>query len=68
MLLRKEKRLKTELAWYRLCGFEGARKDVDEAVRLLEERTKAGDGEAVRMLGLCKEYGMGTERDTQGAE
>ena len=59
---------KTELAWYKLCGVGGAKKDVDEAVRLLEERVKDRDGEAMWMLGLCKEYGMGTEQDIEGAE
>ena len=60
-------RAKTELAWYKLCGYEGARKDVDEAVILLEERVKDRDGEAMWMLGLCKEYGLGTEQDIEGA-
>ena len=59
---------KTELAWYKLCGVGGARKDVDDAVGLLEERMKAGDGEAMWMIGLCKEYGLGTEQDIEGAE
>ena len=59
---------KTELAWYKLCGVGGAKKDVDEAVILLEERVKDRDGEAMWMLGLCKEYGMGTEQDIEGAE
>ena len=35
---------------------------------LLEERVKAGDGEAMWMLGLCKEYGIGTKQDIEGAE
>ena len=59
---------KTKLAWYKLCGHGGARKDANEAVRLLEERSKARDGEAMWMLGICKEYGMGTEQDIKGAE
>ena len=62
-----EESAKTELAWYKLSGYEGARKDVDEAVALLEERVKAGDEEAMWMLGLCKEYGIGTEQDVAGA-
>ena len=61
-------RAKTELAWYKLCGVGGARKDVDEAVILLEEGVKGGDGEAMWILGLCKEYGMGTEQDIEGSE
>ena len=63
-----EESAKTELAWYKLCGSGGARKDVDEAVFLLEERASSGDGEAMWMLGLCKEYGIGTEQDIEGAE
>ena len=63
-----EERAKTELAWYNLCGYGGVRKDVDEAVILLEERVKDRDGEAMWMLGLCKEYGLGTEQDIEGAE
>ncbi len=65
---RGEESAKTKLAWYKLCGLEGAKKDVDEAVALLKERVKAGDGEAMWMLGICKEYGIGTERDIEGAE
>ena len=63
-----EESAKTELAWYKLSGYGGARKDVDEAVRLLEQRVKDRDGEAMWMLGLCKEYGMGIEQDIEGAE
>ena len=35
---------------------------------LLEEQVKDRDGEAMWMLGLCKEYGMGTEQNIEGAE
>ena len=63
-----EESAKTELAWYKLSGYEGARKDVNEAVRLLEERSKAGDGEAMWMLGMCKEYGGGMDQDIEGAK
>ena len=59
---------KTELAWLKLSGYGDAGRDVDGAVVLLEERVKAGDGEAMWMLGLCKEYGNGTEKDVEGAE
>ena len=65
---RGEESAKTRLAWYKLCGLEGAKKDVDEAVALLEERVKEKDGEAMWILGMCKEYGIGTEEDTEGAE
>ena len=59
---------KTDLAWYKLCGHGGARKNVDEAVVLLEEGVKAGDGEAMWMLGLCKEWGIGMKQDIKRAE
>ena len=65
---REEERAKTKLAWYKLSGFGGCRKDVVEAVALLEERERAEDGEAMWMLGICKEYGIGTEQDLEGAE
>ena len=59
---------KTKLAWYKLSGLEGVKVDADEAVKLLEERVVAGDSEAMWMLGLCKEYGRGTEQDIEEAE
>ena len=65
---RGEESAKTKLAWYKLSGMGGAKVDVDGAVKLLEERVKEKDGEAMWMLGLCKEYGRGIERDTEGAE
>ena len=64
---RGEESAKTKLAWYKLSGMGGAKVDVDGAVKLLEERVKE-DGEAMWMLGLCKEYGRGIERDIEGAE
>ena len=42
--------------------------DKDEAVVLLEERRKDRDGEAMWMLGICKEYGIGCEQDLKEAE
>ena len=65
---RGEESAKTKLAWYKLSGMGGAKVDVDGAVKLLEERVKGKDGEAMWMLGLCKEYGRGIERDIEGAE
>ena len=59
---------KTKLAWYKLSGFEGVKVDADEAVKLLEERVAASDSEAMWMLGLCKEYGIGTEQNIEEAE
>ena len=40
---------------------------VDGSVKMLEERVKEKDGEAMWMLGLCKEYGRGIEQDIEGA-
>ena len=60
---------KTKLAWLKLSGFGGAVVDEDGAVALLEERVKEGDDdEAMWMLGVCNEYGLGTEQDTERAE
>ena len=65
---RGEESAKTKVAWYKLSWFGGAEDDAIEAVKLLEERVKEKDGEAMWMLGLCKEYGRGIERDIEGAE
>ena len=59
---------KTKLAWYKLSGCGGAEVDEDGAVVLLEEREKDKDVEAMWMLGLCYEYGMGVEQDLKRAE
>ena len=60
---------KTKLAWLKLSGLGGAEKDEDGAVALLEERIKKGDdGEAMWILGVCNEYGLGTEQDIERAE
>ena len=59
---------KTKLAWLKLSGLGGAEKDEDGAVVLLEERVKKGDDdEAMWMLGVCNEYGIGIEQDTERA-
>ncbi len=60
--------LKTEVAWCKLSGFGGAKIEVEKAVKLLEERVAAGDSEAMWMLGICREYGRGIEKDVEGAE
>jgi len=65
---RGDESAKTKVAWYKLSGLEGVKVDADEAVKLLEERVEAGDSEAMWMLGLCKEYGRGTEQDIEEAE
>ena len=59
---------KTKLAWLKLSGLGGAEKDEDGAVKLLEERVKEDDAEAMWMLGVCNEFGIGTEQDIQRAE
>ena len=60
--------VKTKVAFHKLSGRGGVEVDVDGAVALLEERVKEGDCEALWMLGLCCEYGMGTEQDIEEAE
>ena len=65
---RGDESAKTKLAWYKLSGLEGVKVDADEAVVLLEERVKDRDSEAMWMLGLCKEYGRGTEQNIEEAE
>ena len=60
---------KTKLAWYLLSGCGGAEVDKERAVELLRERVKEEkDGEAMWMLGICKEYGIGCEQDLKEAE
>ena len=58
---------KTKLAWFKLSGLEGADVDVDGAIALLEERVKSNDEEAKWMLGVCKEFGIGTKQDVKEA-
>ena len=64
---RGDNRAKTKLAWYKLSGYGGVEIDEDYAVALLEERVKDKDEEAMWMLGLCYEYGMGCEQDLERA-
>ena len=60
---------KTKLAWYLLSGCGGAEVDKERAVELLKERVEEEkDGEAMWMLGICKEYGIGCEQDLEEAE
>ena len=61
-------RAKTKLAWYMLSGVGGAFVDADGAVALLEERAKDRDSDAMWMLGVCYEYGIGVEQDVERAE
>ena len=60
-------RAKTLVAFFKLSGRGGVDIDADEAVALLEERVKDRDSEAQWMLGMCCEYGIGTEQDTERA-
>ena len=58
---------KTMVAFNKLSGLEGVDVDPEGAVALLEESVENGDEEAIWMLGLCCEYGMGTEQDLERA-
>ena len=58
---------KTKLAWCMLSGHGGADVDTKGAVALLEERVKEGDAEAMWMLGVCCEFGIGIEQDIERA-
>ena len=51
-----------------LEGSHGMTIDADAAVALLEEKVKDRDAEAMWMLGVCCEFGMGTEQDVERAE
>ena len=58
----------TEKAQWMLEGSHGMARDADAAVALLEEKVKDRDAEAMWMLGVCCEFGMGTEQDVDRAE
>ena len=55
-------------AQWMLEGSHGMTRDADAAVALLEEKVKDGDAKAMWMLGVCCEFGMGTEQDVDRAE
>ena len=59
---------KTKQAWLMLSGLGGVDVDEDDAVALLEERVKEGDTDAMWMLGICYEFGIGIEQDIEQAE
>ena len=59
---------KTDLAWLMLSGLGGTKVDEDGAVALLEERVKDKDTDAMWILGVCNEFGIGTEQDIERAE
>ena len=63
-----DNKAKTKLARYKLSGCGGNDVDVEGAVALLKERRKDKDAEAMWMLGLCYEYGIGCEQDIEEAE
>ena len=63
-----DNKAKTKLAWYKLSGCGGCEIDVDGAVVLLKERVDDEDTDAMWMLGLCNEFGMGCEQDIEEAE
>ena len=62
-----DNKAKTKLAFYLLTGKGGAEVDEDRAFALLEERVKERDTDAMWMLGLCYEYGIGCEEDFERA-
>ena len=64
---RGDESAKTKLAWYMLSGYGGADVDAKGAVVLLEERVKGKDAEAMWMLGVCNEFGIGIEQDIEQA-
>ena len=59
---------KTQTAWYILSGHGDADIGSNRAIALLEERVEEGDTEAMWMLGICNEFGLETEQDTERAE
>ena len=58
----------TDEARWMLEGSHGMARDAEAAVALLEAKVKDGDTEAMWMLGVCCEFGMGTEQDVDRAE
>ena len=55
-------------AQWMLEGSHGVERDADAAVALLEEKVKDRDAKSMWMLGVCCEFGMGTEKDVARAE
>ena len=51
-----------------LEGSHGMARDAEAAVALLEEKVKDGDAEAMWMLGVCCEFGIGTEQNVERSE
>ena len=66
---RGDKKAKAKLARFKLSGDGGVEVDKDGAVSLLNECVEEWDMEAMWMLGLCYEYGMGgCKQDLEKAE
>ena len=65
---RGDSKAKTKLARFKLSGRGGAEVDEDGAFVMLKECVKDKDSDAMWMLGLCYEYGMGCEQDVEEAE
>jgi len=57
---------KNYLAWYMLAGYGDA--NPEEAVKLLQERVNEHNSDAMWMLGICYEFGIGTEQNLEQAE
>ena len=64
---RGEESANTELAWFLLSGCGGAEKNEEKAVELLEERKIKGDLDAMLMLVICYEFGIGVQQDSDEA-
>ena len=57
---------KTDIAFKKLQkNLETGLKDIDGALALLNECVKEEDKEALWMMGLCYEHGIGVEQDVQ---
>ena len=68
MITQQQEYKMAEKARWMLEGSHGMARDAEAAVALLEEKVKDGDAEAMWVLGLCCEFGMGTEQDVERAE
>jgi len=55
-------------AFNKLTGHGDVGVGTEEAFQLLQERVEQGDGEAMWLLGLCREHGIGVKKDVQIAE
>ena len=62
-----DEKAKTKLAFYLLSGLGRVMVDQDAAVVLLEERVRNRDAQAEWMLGLCYDFGFGTEQNISRA-